>query len=58
MKAIFSSFIDGDPLKLVHLSNRFRLAEGAKPFQAEDTCKAEARNISVYAGKMVKVKHS
>ncbi|KAI0950742.1 hypothetical protein AcW1_007973 [Taiwanofungus camphoratus] len=59
MKAIFPSSIDGDLLKLVHLSNGFRLVEGARPFQAGDTCKAEARIISVIntdAGKTVKVK--
>ncbi|KAI0368773.1 fatty acid synthase [Pilatotrama ljubarskyi] len=59
MKAIFPAPIDGDLLKLVHLSNGFRLLEGAKPLKAGDVCKAEARIIAVInsdAGKTVKVK--
>ncbi|KAJ7808682.1 hypothetical protein B0H14DRAFT_3761317 [Mycena olivaceomarginata] len=34
MKSIFPSSIDGDLLKLVHLSNGFRMVDGAKPLQA------------------------
>ncbi|KAI0360181.1 fatty acid synthase [Trametes cingulata] len=59
MKAIFPAPIDGDLLKLVHLSNGFRLLEGAKPLKAGDVCKAEARIVAVInsdAGKTVKVK--
>ena len=59
MKAIFPSTIDGDLLKLVHLSNGFRLVKGAVPLKAGDVCKAEARVVSVAntdAGKSVKVK--
>lgn len=59
MKAIFPPSIDGDLLKLVHLTNGFRMANGAKPLQAGDVCKAEARIVSVVngdAGKTVKVK--
>lgn len=59
MKAIFPSSIDGDLLKLVHLTNGFRMVNGAKPLQAGDVCKAEARIVSVVngdAGKTVKVK--
>ena len=59
MKAIFPAPIDGDLLKLVHLSNGFRLLEGAKPLKAGDVCKAEARIVAVTngdAGKTVKVK--
>ena len=57
MKSIFSSAIDGDLLKLVHLWNRFRMMEGASP--PGDVCRAEARIISVTnasEGKIVKVK--
>lgn len=59
MKSIFPSVIDGDLLKLVHLSNGFRMVDGAKPLQAGDVCKAEARIVSVTnanEGKIVKVK--
>lgn len=59
MKSIFPSAIDGDLLKLVHLSNGFRMVDGAKPLAVGDVCKAEARIISVInanEGKIVKVK--
>ncbi|KAF8896473.1 fatty acid synthetase alpha subunit [Infundibulicybe gibba] len=59
MKSIFPSAIDGDLLKLVHLSNGFRMLPGAQPLQAGDVCKAEARIVSVTnanEGKIVKVK--
>ena len=59
IKAIFPAAIDGDLLKLVHLSNGFRMVEGAKPLQVGDMCNAEAHIASVTnsdAGKVVKVK--
>ena len=59
MKSIFPGAIDGDLLKLVHLSNSFRMVEGAKPLQVGDICRPEARIISVTnsnEGKVVKVK--
>ncbi|PPQ94469.1 hypothetical protein CVT25_001102 [Psilocybe cyanescens] len=59
MKSIFPAAIDGDLLKLVHLSNGFRMVDGAKPLAVGDICKAEARIISVInapEGKTVKVK--
>jgi fatty acid synthase subunit beta len=59
MKAIFPSQIDGDLLRLVHLSNGFRMIDGAKPLKVGDVCKAEARISSVTntnEGKIVKVK--
>lgn len=59
MRAIFPDTIDGDLLKLVHLSNGFRILNGARPFKAGDVCKAEARIASVTnsdSGKTVKVK--
>ena len=59
MKAIFPASIDGDLLKLVHLSNGFRLLHGAEPLKAGDVVKSEARIVSVAntdAGKAVKVR--
>ncbi|KAL0957760.1 hypothetical protein HGRIS_001538 [Hohenbuehelia grisea] len=58
MKSIFPSAIDGDFFKLVHLSNGFRMVEGARPLQVGDVCRAEARIVSVTnanEGKIVKV---
>jgi fatty acid synthase subunit alpha, fungi type len=59
MQAIFPSTIDGDLLRLVHLTNGFRLLNGARPLQLGDKCRAEARIVSVVnsdSGKAVKVK--
>jgi fatty acid synthase subunit alpha, fungi type len=59
MKSIFPEAIDGDLLKLVHLTNGFRTIPGTRPLQAGDVCKAEAGIVSVTntdAGKVVKVK--
>ncbi|KDQ57051.1 hypothetical protein JAAARDRAFT_35647 [Jaapia argillacea MUCL 33604] len=59
MQAIFPAVVDGDLLKLVHLSNGFRMIDGAQPFQAGQVCHAEAKIASVAntdAGKVVKVK--
>jgi fatty acid synthase subunit beta len=59
MQSIFPAAIDGDLLKLVHLSNGFKVVPGATPLRAGDVCKAEAEIISVIntdAGKAVKVK--
>jgi fatty acid synthase subunit alpha, fungi type len=59
MRSIFPTTIDGDLLKLVHLSNGFRIVDGAKPLRVRDVCYAEARFASVTntdAGKIVKAK--
>lgn len=59
MKSVFPASIDGDLLKLVHLSNGFRLLPGATPLKAGDVCKSEGRIVSVVntdAGKSVRVK--
>lgn len=59
MKSVFPASIDGDLLKLVHLSNGFRLLPGATPLKAGEVCKAEGRIVSVVntdAGKAVRVK--
>ncbi|KAG8716660.1 3-oxoacyl-[acyl-carrier-protein] synthase [Ceratobasidium sp. 394] len=58
MRAIFPKSVDGDLLKLVHLSNGFKMVEGASPLHVGDVCKAEARIASVTnsdSGKTVKV---
>src|SRR4051812_773262 len=59
MKSIFPASIDGDLLRLVHLSNGFRMVAGATPLKVGDVCKSEARIVSVVnapEGKTVKVK--
>ena len=59
MQAIFPDAVDGDLLKLVHLSNGFRMIPGARSLQVGDSCRAEASVISVTnsdSGKTVKVK--
>ena len=59
MKSIFPAATDGDLLHLVHLSNGFRMVDGAKPLQVGDVCKSEARIVSVVnsnENKIVKVK--
>jgi len=59
MQAIFPESVDGDLLKLVHLSNGFRMVPGARVLQAGDVCRAEAKISSVTntdSGKTVKVK--
>jgi len=59
MRAIFPTNIDGDLLKLVHLSNGFKMVAGARPLQVGDVCKSEARIASVInsdSGKAVRVK--
>ena len=43
MKPIFPSAMGGDLLKITHFSNASRMANGVKPFQVGDACKAEAR---------------
>ncbi len=58
IQAIFPESIDGDLLRLVHLSNEFKTICGARPLEAGDVCKSEARISSVLntdAGKAVKV---
>lgn len=58
IQAIFPESIDGDLLKLVHLSNEFKMVPGATPLLAGDVCKSQARISSVSntdAGKSVKV---
>ncbi|KAH7093843.1 hypothetical protein BKA62DRAFT_761063 [Auriculariales sp. MPI-PUGE-AT-0066] len=59
MQAIFPTTINGDLLRIVHLTNGFRLLNGARPLQLGDTCQAKARIVSVVnsdSGKTVKVK--
>jgi fatty acid synthase subunit alpha len=59
IQAIFPDVIDGDLLKLVHLSNSFKMMFGQSPLRVGDTCQAEGRIASVSnseSGKTVKVK--
>lgn len=57
-KPIFPKAIDGDLLKLVHLSNGFRMLPGAEPLRKGDQVSTTARVNAVLnqdAGKMVEV---
>jgi fatty acid synthase subunit alpha len=59
IQAIFPEHVDGDLLKLVHLSNGFKMLPGAKPLKVGDSCESEAEIASVVnsdSGKAVKVK--
>ena len=61
MKAVFPSSIDGDLLKLVHLSNGFKMIAGARPLKEGDVCRAEAHVVAVVngdSGKTVRVSGS
>ncbi|QPG76258.1 beta subunit of fatty acid synthetase [Brettanomyces nanus] len=58
MKAIFPKTVDGDILKLVHLSNSYRMLSGASPLRAGDKVSSDANIVSVVngpTGKTVKV---
>ncbi|KAF4816661.1 Fatty acid synthase subunit beta [Colletotrichum siamense] len=57
-KPIFPRTIDGDLLKLVHLSNEFRMKPGAQPLQKGDEVSTTAQINAVInqeSGKMVEV---
>lgn len=57
-KPIFPKAIDGDLLKLVHLSNSFRMMPGAEPLKKGDTVHTTAQINAVVnqdSGKMVEV---
>ncbi|KAI9703508.1 MAG: beta subunit of fatty acid synthetase [Bogoriella megaspora] len=57
-KPIFPRAVDGDLLKLVHLSNEFRMLPGATPLKRGDAVDTTARVNAVLnqdAGKMVEV---
>lgn len=58
MKAIFPRTIDGDLLKLVHLSNGYRMIPGATPLRKDDVLTTNAVINAVLnqaSGKMVEV---
>lgn len=58
IKAIFPRKIDGDLLRLVHLSNSFRMFPGAEPLKKDDVVDTKAHINSVLnqaSGKMVEV---
>lgn len=59
IQSIFPVAIDGDLLKLVHLSNGINMVKGARPLQVGNVCNAEVYITSVTntnAGKVVKTK--
>lgn len=58
IKAIFPRTIDGDLLRLVHLSNSFRMLPGAEPLMKDDVVDTKAHINAVLnqaSGKMVEV---
>lgn len=58
IQAIFPKSIDGDLLKLVHLSNGFRMIAGARPLRTGDVVETSAQVTAVInndSGKMVEV---
>jgi fatty acid synthase subunit beta len=58
IKAIFPKTVDGDLLKLVHLSNGYRMIPGAAPLKKDDVVSANADIKAVVnqaSGKMVEV---
>ena len=58
IQAIFPKSIDGDLLKLVHLSNGFRMTPGARPLKTGDVVETSAQVTAVInndSGKMVEV---
>lgn len=58
MKAIFPLTIDGDLLKLVHMSNGYTMVPGASPLKKDDKLTSDATINAVLnqaAGKMVEV---
>ncbi|KAF8473168.1 fatty acid synthase beta subunit dehydratase [Kalaharituber pfeilii] len=58
IKAIFPKAIDGDLLRLVHLSNSFRMLPGAEPLKKDDIVDTTAQINAVLnqdSGKMVEV---
>ncbi|KAH3899970.1 probable Fatty acid synthase subunit beta [Saccharomycodes ludwigii] len=58
IKAIFPNSVDGDLLKLVHLSNGYQMIPGAKPIQEDDVISTSAVVTSVVNepnGKVVEV---
>jgi hypothetical protein len=47
MQAIFPESIDGDLLRLVHLSNGFKILNSACPFKVGDKCRSVAKILAV-----------
>ncbi|KAJ1846085.1 fatty acid synthase alpha subunit Lsd1, partial [Coemansia sp. RSA 2708] len=46
-KSILPKIVDGDVLNLVHMSNGFRMVDGAEPLQAGDVVESRARIVEV-----------
>ncbi|RLV90824.1 Fatty acid synthase subunit beta [Spathaspora sp. JA1] len=58
IKAIFPSTVDGDLLKLVHLSNGYKMIPGAAPLKKDDVVSTKAqikRVVNQASGKQVEV---
>ena len=47
MQAIFPESIDGDLLRLIHLSNGFKILNSARPFKVDDKCQSVAKILAV-----------
>ena len=47
MQAIFPEAVDGDLLKLVHLSNSFKILNPSRPFKVGDKCRSVAKILAV-----------
>jgi fatty acid synthase subunit alpha len=47
MQAIFPESIDGDLLRLIHLSNGFKILNSARPFKVDDKCQSVPRILAV-----------
>ncbi|KAJ1679555.1 fatty acid synthase alpha subunit Lsd1, partial [Spiromyces aspiralis] len=59
IQAIFPKFLDGDILKLVHLSNGFRMVDGAEPLRSGDVVDTVVQITGITnlpSGKRVNVK--
>ncbi|KAF8314904.1 hypothetical protein DL93DRAFT_2166952, partial [Clavulina sp. PMI_390] len=46
VRATFPNAVDGDLLKLVHLSNAFKILEPSKPFKVANKCISDAKILS------------
>jgi fatty acid synthase subunit beta, fungi type len=55
MKAIFPKVIDGEFLKLVHLSNKFRVINDAAPLSSSDRIESSAEILSIMNGESGRV---
>ena len=47
MQAIFPEAVDSDLLKLIHLSNSFKILDPSRPFKVGDKCRSVAKILAV-----------